>query len=90
MSSAEIDALGPVTLAAAEVPIPTIKRRKPNAILGFLRLVVRLVLLAIVLGAVTVGVGIATGNLNARTLLAQARELPAQIRELSILRNLVP
>ena len=89
MTSARIDALGPITLAT-DAPIPKIQRRKPNAFFGFLRLVVRLVMLAIVLGAVTVGVGIATGNLDAQTLLAQARELPTQIREHSTTRSLLP
>ena len=88
-SSAEMSALGPITLVAA-ASNPAIKRRKPNAVLGFLRLVIRLVMLVIVLGAVTVGVGIATGNLDAATVLAKARALPMQIRELHVVRSLLP
>lgn len=88
--SAEIEALGPITLAAPTASIPAVKSRKRNPILGFLRLIVRLVMLAIVLGAVIIGVGIATGNLKAAEVLAQARELPAPIQQHSIVRSLLP
>ena len=47
--------------------------------MGFLKFV----WLLIVIGAVIVGVGLATGALDGATLLAQARDVPAQIRDLS-------
>ena len=90
VTSAAMSALGPITLADAGGPAAVSKRRKRNGFVGFLRLVVRLVMLVIVLGGVTIGVGIATGNLDATTVLAQARALPMQIRELSVLRSLLP
>ena len=90
VTSAAMSALGPITLADARAPLAATKRRKRNGFVGFLRMVIRLVMLVIVLGAVTIGVGIATGNLDAATVFAEARALPVQIRELSVVRSLFP
>lgn len=89
-SSAEIDALGPIIPVAADVPLTRKKPRRPNVFLGFLSLLARLVMLLIVLGAVIVGVGLATGTLDAPTLVSQARALPMQIRDHSMVRSLLP
>jgi hypothetical protein len=89
-SSSEIDALGPITVAPRDAPAPARRRRKPNAFLGVLRLIVRLVMLLIILGAVIIGVGIATGTWDAPTVLARARALPEQVRDSSIVRSLLP
>lgn len=57
-----------------EIPTPrrARRRRKPSLILGFLRVV----LLLIILAAVALGLCVATGTLDGPTLLAQARDLP--------------
>jgi hypothetical protein len=76
------DPLGPITAVATNRG----KRRKS----GFFGGLIRFLMLLIVLGAVIVGVGIATGYLDGPTLLAQARALPDQTRNLSIVRDLLP
>ncbi|NBW11027.1 MAG: hypothetical protein EBR82_23650 [Caulobacteraceae bacterium] len=85
----EPDPLGPITAVAAAGSRG--KRRKT----GFFGALFRLLILAIVAGAIIVGVGIATGRLDGPTLLAQARALPDQARQLSVdapafVRNLLP
>jgi hypothetical protein len=89
-ASAAIDVLGPITVAPIGPQFRVGKRRKPNAFLGFLRLLLRLLMLVFILGAVALGVGIATGTLDARTVLAHAQALPTQIRDHSIVQSLLP
>ncbi len=85
----EPDPLGPITAVAAAGSRG--KRRKT----GFFGALFRLLILAIVAGAIIIGVGIATGRTDVPTLLAQARALPDQARQLSVdapafVRNLLP
>ncbi|CAN5331308.1 hypothetical protein BH09PSE1_BH09PSE1_07700 [soil metagenome] len=71
--------LWPVTPDEVVAPRWARKKRKPNVFLGILRVIV----LLIVIGAVIVGVGIATGTLDGPTLLAQ-------VRDLSIVKSVLP
>ena len=87
----EPDPLGPITAVATAASKG--KRRKS----GFLTGLVRVLMLLIILGAVILGVGLATGTFDGPTLLAQAqalpeqaRALPDQVRNLSIVRTLLP
>lgn len=85
----EPDPLGPITAVAAAGSRG--KRRKT----GFFGVLFRLLILAIVAGAIIVGVGIVTGRLDGPTLLTQARALPDQARQLpstapAFIRDLLP
>ena len=87
----EPDPLGPITAVAAA---GARSRRKKT---GFFGALLRLLILAIVAGAIIIGVGLATGRMDGPTLLAQARALPEQaralpdqIRNLSIVKTLLP
>ncbi|GEM_PF-4791142 len=85
----EPDPLGPITAVAAA---GSRGKRKGT---GFFGALLRLLILAIVAGAIIIGVGIATGRLDGPTLLAQARALPDQARQLpstapAFIRDLLP
>ena len=80
------DGLGPLSLVETGLPRRTARRRRRNPIVG----VLKLIWLLIVIGAVIVGVGLATGALNGPTLLAQARDLGVQLRAPSFWRALIP
>lgn len=80
------DDLGPISAIETGPPRWTAKRRRSNPFVGFLKLI----WLLIVIGAVIVGVGLATGALDGPTLVAQARDLPGQMRDPSFWRTLIP
>lgn len=90
----EADPLGPITVVGTAATARGRSKRRKS---GFFAGLVRIVMLLIILGAVIVGVGLATGTWDVPTLLAeakalpeQARALPDQIRNLSIVKTLLP
>jgi hypothetical protein len=90
----EADPLGPITVVGTAATARGRGKRRKS---GFFTGLARIVMLLIILGAVIVGVGLATGTWDVPTLLAeakalpeQARALPNQIRNLSIVKTLLP
>jgi hypothetical protein len=82
--AARPDPLGPITVAGT---VASRARRRKSGVFGGL---MRVLMLLIVLGAVILGVGLATGTWDGPTLLAQARTLPDQVRTLSVVKSLFP
>jgi hypothetical protein len=85
-AAAEPDPLGPIT-AVGTAAIRGRKRRRKSGFFGGL---LRVLMLLIILGAVVLGVGLATGTWTGPGLLAEARALPDQVRDLSIVKTLLP
>jgi hypothetical protein len=90
----EADPLGPITVVGTAAKAKGRGKRRKS---GFFAGLARILMLLIILGAVIVGVGLATGTWDVPTLLAeakalpeQARALPDQIRNLSIVKTLLP